>query len=210
MIECALFDSDGTLVDSELICNQGIAIMFEELGVQLDVQRLMLQYRGGKMSEVLAELCEQNNLSLPADFLPRYRALVSDMFEAQLKPIEGVVDVLEALDMPVAVVSNGPWIKIEQALDICGLRHYFKDNIYSANELQYWKPDPQLYLNAAKNMGFSASQCAVIEDSPTGVQAGINANMTTCYYDKFNQPFDNAKVIHFNSMHNLVNILHRT
>lgn len=207
MLECILFDSDGTLVDSELICNKAIAIMFEEHGVLLDPQQLMLQYRGGKMSQVLAQLSAEHKVGLSSDFLPRYRALVSDLFVAELKPVEGIVDVLDALDMPMAVVSNGPRIKIEQALDICNLRHYFKEHIYSAYDLQHWKPDPLLYLNTAKAMGFSAEQCAVIEDSPTGVQAGINANMTTCYYDKFNQPFDNAKVKHFTSMDQLINIL---
>ena len=207
MIECVLFDCDGTLVESEFICNKAIAIMFEELGVQLDTNQLLLEFRGGKMDEVLAELCARYKVNLLSNFLPRYRALVSDLFDAELAPIEGVVDMLAALDMPMAVVSNGPKLKIMHALDVCGLRHHFKDNIYSAYELQCWKPDGRLYLAAAKNMGFLPSQCAVIEDSPTGVQAGINANMTTCYYDKLNQPFDHPNVIHFKSMHKLLDIL---
>ena len=209
MIECVLFDSDGTLVDSEFICNKAIAIMFEELGVQLDAEQLMIQYKGGKMTEVLAHISTKNAVTLPSDFIPRYRILVNELFVADLKPIDGIVEVLEALDVPIAVVSNGPKTKVEKALEICGLQHYFKDNIYSAYDIQCWKPDAGLYLNAAKDMGFSYSQCAVIEDSSTGVQAGLNANMATCYYDKFNQPFNNKKVIHFNSMHDLPNILKR-
>lgn len=209
MIECVLFDSDGTLVDSEFICNKAIAIMFEGLGVQLDAEQLMRQYKGGKMAEVLACISKENAVSLPSDFIPRYRTLVNKLFDAELKPIDGIVDVLEALDLPIAVVSNGPKAKVEKALEICGLQHYFKDNIYSAYDIQCWKPDAGIYLNAAKEMGFSYSQCAVIEDSSTGIQAGLNANMTTCYYDKYNQPFDNKKVIHFNSMYDLTNILKR-
>jgi len=209
MIECVLFDSDGTLVDSEYICNKAIAIMFEELGVQLDAEQLMIQYKGGKMAEVLAHISTKHQVQLPVNFIPRYRALVNDLFDAELKPVEGIIDVLEALNLPIAVVSNGPKTKVEKALDICGLRHYFQNNIFSAYDIQCWKPDAGIYLAAGKSMGFSHSQCAVIEDSSTGIQAGLNANMTTCYYDKFNQPFDNDKVIHFNSMYDLTNIIKR-
>ena len=207
MIECVLFDSDGTLVDSEFICNKAIAIMFGELGVQLDATELMLKYKGGKMDEVLALISTQNQVTLPSNFIPRYRALVNELFVADLKPVDGIIDVLDALDIPVAVVSNGPKAKVEKALELCGLQDYFKDNIYSAYDLQCWKPDAGIYLAAAKDMGFTHTQCAVVEDSTTGVQAGLNANITTCYYNKHNQPFDNKKVIHFESMYDLTSIL---
>ena len=68
MTKCILFDSDGTLVDSELLCNRAIAIKFKELGVDLCEHDLMLRFRGGKMSEVLAQLSEQNDVGLTCSF----------------------------------------------------------------------------------------------------------------------------------------------
>lgn len=107
MTKCILFDSDGTLVDSELLCNRAIAIKFKELGVDLCEHDLMLRFRGGKMSEVLAQLSEQNDVQLADDILVSYRKLVAQLFESDLKPVEGVIEALQQLPMHKAVVSNG-------------------------------------------------------------------------------------------------------
>tara|TARA_R110002124_G_scaffold130996_2_gene292936 strand:+ start:345 stop:617 length:273 start_codon:yes stop_codon:yes gene_type:complete len=51
---------------------------------------------------------------------------------------------------------------------------HFKSKIFSCYTIQKWKPDPAVFLWAAKTMGFKPSECVVIEDSPIGVNAAIN------------------------------------
>jgi beta-phosphoglucomutase-like phosphatase (HAD superfamily) len=46
MIECVIFDCDGTLVDSEMLCNLGLEIKLKELGIQTNIQSMMEQFRG--------------------------------------------------------------------------------------------------------------------------------------------------------------------
>ena len=58
-------------------------------------------------------------------------------------------------------------------LKVTGLSKYFRRNMFSAYEISSWKADPKLYLTAAEAMGFDPKDCAVVEDSLSGVEAAI-------------------------------------
>ena len=68
MTNCLLFDCDGTLVDSERISNQGLAIKFADFGVNLDVDDLVMRFRGWKLANILEELEQDHDIKLPAPF----------------------------------------------------------------------------------------------------------------------------------------------
>ena len=61
---------------------------------------------------------------------------------------------------------------------------FFENKIFSAYQVNAWKPNPTLFLTAAKKMGFSPSETLVIEDSPVGVQAAVAANMKVLGFAK--------------------------
>ena len=206
-IKCLLFDSDGTLVDSEYLCNLGLAQQFATLGLKLDANGLMKQYRGGKMSEVLKDITTRHDITLPAHFLEDYRARVANLFEANLKPIDGIVDALEQLDYEKAVVSNGPKEKIDHALGLCHLHHYFAPHIYSAYDIGAYKPSPDIYLRVAKRLGVMPSECVVIEDSMAGIKAGSAAKMKTFFYNTFNEPVSLPNVSSFSDMRALPGLI---
>ncbi|QUM89792.1 HAD-IA family hydrolase [Moritella sp. 36] len=200
MKKCLLFDCDGTLVDSERLCNQGFVIKFAELGIKLDVDLLMLNYRGWELDKILADLSCEFDVRLPNDFAAKYRVVVAELFESELRPIEGIKAALDLLPYPKAVVSNGPIFKIKQALELCGLSDYFGSHIYSAYDIGIWKPDPRIYEFAAKDMGFDSKDCIVIEDGLVGVEAGYKAGMQTLFYNRFNQTCVFSSVVSFNAM----------
>jgi beta-phosphoglucomutase-like phosphatase (HAD superfamily) len=62
-------------------------------------------------------------------------------------------------------------------LRLTGLRAYFSHHVYSAYEVGHFKPSPELFLHVAKALGVAAQNCAVVEDSLTGVSAALAANM---------------------------------
>jgi len=204
---CLLFDCDGTLVDSERLCNIGLVRMFRPLGVTLDVDELVIRFRGWKLATILQTLQHEHALVLAEEFVSAYREIVSQLFEANLKPVEGIVHALENLPQPKAVVSSGPPHKIRQALKICGLCDFFGDNIYSSYDVGIWKPDPGIYLHAAAGMGFPAERCVVIEDGPVGVEAGYLAGMATYFYNRFDEPYQFPGVVSFDSMYSLPELL---
>lgn len=201
---CFLFDNDGTLVDSERLCNIGIVLMFRRMGIELDADELVSTYRGWKLDRTLSTLESIYEVTLHNEFIPEYRLIVAELFDRELKPVEGVIEALEAIDSPKAVVSSGPMKKIKQALEVCGISRYFGDNIYSSYEVGIWKPDPGIYLHAALDMGFEPESCVVIDDSPVGVQAGAYAGMKTLFFNRFNEACRISGVTSISSMTELL------
>lgn len=177
---CVIFDLDGTLVDSEGLCNQAFLDLLPQLHDSL--QTLTERYRGQKLSSILIDLESRLGLNLPESFAQRYRQRVAELFACDLKPMPGVLEMLAALSAPKCIASSGPLPKIRQALEVSGLAAYFGDHLFSSYEIGSWKPDPGIFQCAAREMGFMPSQCAVIEDSEVGVEAAISAGMTPLYY----------------------------
>ena len=180
---------------------------FAEFGVNLDVDDLVMRFRGSKLANILAELEQEHDIKLPIDFVPAYRSLVAELFDSDLKPIEGIKEALSELQHPKAVVSSAPVAKIEQALSVCGLTAFFSANIYSSYEVKIWKPDPGIYLFAAKDMGFRPSDCIVIDDGPVGVKAGFEAGMKTLFYNVFQESCELDNVVSFDSMNQLPSLI---
>ncbi len=200
MIDCLLFDCDGTLVDSEHLCNQGFVESFADYGVTLDTLNLVKEFRGWKLSRILDTLQSRHGVTLADDFVPRYREIVAALFEAELKPIQDVKYALSQLPQPKAVVSNGPPQKIAQSLRLCGLSDFFGNNIISAYDVNLWKPDPEIYKLAARSMGFDSEQCAVVDDGIVGIEAGVKAGMQTFFYNVFGENCSVPGAVSFNSM----------
>lgn len=207
---CLLFDSDGTLVDSEWLCNQALALLFARYGVELDIAMLMRDYRGGELQRIFNQLAAEHNVTLGADSEAWYRAKVAELFEQQLQPVAGIPELLAWVQQQgwhCGVVSNGPQSKLQQALGNCNLLPFFNSHIYSAYDINIFKPDPRLYLHAATQLGAKPADCVVIEDSLPGVTAGIAAGMTTLFYNLHNEQSPSPAVIEFTSMYQLPEIL---
>lgn len=183
MVQCLIFDCDGTLVNSEYICNLGLEIKLKEYGVESSAEKMMMKYRGGKLATILDDLEKEHAIKLSKDFEISYRAIVDALFEERLQACEGVEEMLSNIDLPKCVASSGPLNKINKALSLTGLTSHFNGNIFSSYDVGSWKPEPGLFLHAAKAMGFLPEQCAVVEDSPVGITAAQSANMLPIFYD---------------------------
>jgi len=177
---CVIFDLDGTLVDSEGLCNQAFLDLLPQLSDTLE--SLIQRYRGKKLAPILADLEGRLCQSLPDAFEQHYRQHVAELFSRELKPMLGVLEMLEATNFPMCIASSGPPLKIRQALQVSGLAPYFGSNIFSSYEVGSWKPEPDLFQYAANAMGFMPSQCAVVEDSEVGIEAAAAAGMKAFQY----------------------------
>ncbi|MGF1759357.1 6-phosphogluconate phosphatase [Photobacterium sagamiensis] len=185
-IRCIIFDCDGTLVDSEKLCNQALVNIFARFGVTLSLDDCLRHFQGGKLADILADTCERVGLLISIDILdPLYRQECARLFEQGLNPVQGVPELLEALvanDYEMCIASNAPVSKIEHALRLTSLLPYFEGKLFSAFEANSWKPEPDILHFAAMNMGVSLKQCAFVDDTVKGVQAGINAEIRTFHF----------------------------
>ena len=209
MIECILFDSDGTLVDSEPLSFEILSEMLAAYGARLDPDELHLDYRGWKMGEVIDLLQRKHGLDLPGDIEPRFRTRQADEFETRLKPIPGVKELLPRVIQPMAVVTSGPMPKVRKALAVTGLDVYFGDNIYSAYEVGVFKSDPGIYRHAARDMGFDIGRCLAVEDSPIGLEAAATCGAVTVFLNRYGDTVRFDNVIEIGSMGELPAVLER-
>ena len=169
--KCIIFDCDGVLVDSENISAKVFREMVSELGCNLDFETVLKQITGTSMKENLKFFTEKVGHNLPENFETDFRKRSYEMFKKELQPVPGVRELLKRIKVPVAVASSGPVEKIKQNLETTNLLKKFDGNIFSSYVIKSWKPEPDIYLHAAKQMGFRPKECAVIEDSLTGVKA---------------------------------------
>ena len=178
-----IFDCDGVLVDSEGLGNEVFAEMLADYGHRISGAETHARFRGMRLAKCLEILERETGIELPESFEPDLRQRMSSVFQEQLQPVEGASRLIESLRIPFCVASSGPRKKIEENLRTTGLYTHFVGKIFSAYEVKSWKPDPDLFLAAARHFGVAAQDCVVVEDSYVGVSAGIAANMTVLGLD---------------------------
>ena len=209
-IQCIIFDCDGTLVDSEVLCNQGLVNVFARYGATVTLEECLTRYKGGKMHEILTSICKDNDLVLDLNALEQeYRTELKRLFEVSLKPIEFVSEALNQINLPMCVASNGPVTKMQNTLGLTGLLHHFEDRLYSAFDANTWKPDPGLLTYAAEKMGVELKNCVLVEDSIPGVMAGVNAGIPVFHYcaNEHSEPVEHELVTRFQDMRLLPSLL---
>ena len=202
---CIIFDLDGTLVDSERLCNQAFLDLIPDLNCTLD--ELVQRYRGVKLALIFQGIEQSIGHPLPADFETPYRARVAELVDSELQTIPGVHQMLDTLKYPKCIASSGPLKKIRKSLSVSGLAPFFGENLFSSYEVQSWKPEPGLFLHAAQAMGFPPSACVVVEDSPPGIQAAQAAGMHPFLYDPNHESPPISGVTHFSNMTELPTLL---
>ena len=183
MIKGIIFDCDGTLVDSEHLFNRALSLKLADRGICLTADQLVARFRGVKFANVLKTLEREYSLTLNDAFVNDYRELVNTFFKKELSACDGVVETLDQIQLPMAVASNGPLTKMQIAIDVTGLSEYFQHHLYSAYDVNSWKPEPDLFLHAANQLELQPSECLVVEDSEVGVDGAIAANMKAVLYD---------------------------
>ncbi len=204
-----IFDCDGVLVDSEPLAAAVISEMAAELGLNIPQAEAEQRFNGRKVGEWIKELEAAAGRPLADSFIPEFRHRSALKFAAELKAVPGVKTLLEHLPIPFCLASSGPLSKINQTLTKTELLPYFAGRIFSGYEVGAWKPDPALFLHAAAACNTPAQDCAVVEDSRVGVEAGLAAGMTVFHY----QPRDQVqlpaheRLVKFTSMQTLPSLL---
>ncbi len=184
--DAVLFDCDGVLVDSEPITNGVLRDMLEELGWRLAPDECMRLFVGKAVKDEAALIEERTGHTVTEAWLLRFRERRNEGLVRDLKAIRNAVsavkDVHQLFDGRIACASGADRFKVELQLHKCGLMPFFHGRIFSGHELPRSKPAPDVYLAAAAALGVQASHCAVVEDTVTGVTAGVAAGATVFGY----------------------------
>lgn len=181
-VELVIFDCDGVLVDSERIAVAVDREVLAELGWSMPDREIIDRFMGRTHAFMVSEIEAHLGHALPEGWDEAFQARYRAAFEAELTPVDGVVEALDAIAIPTCVASSGGHDKLRHTLGLTGLYERFAGRIFSATEVAHGKPAPDLFLHAAERLGVMPSRCAVIEDSAYGVQAARAAGMAAFGY----------------------------
>jgi HAD superfamily hydrolase (TIGR01509 family) len=154
--------------------------LLTEIGMPITRDEAIEAFMGRSWKNVLAWADERGGV--PEGFRRRYLDAMFAAFETELQPVPGIVEALDAIALPNCVASSASLEKMRFTLGHTGLWERFEGRIFSATEVEHGKPAPDLFLHAAASMGWQPADCAVVEDSPAGVEAGVRAGMTVFGY----------------------------
>ena len=184
--DAVLFDCDGVLVDSEGITNGVLRDMLEDLGWKLTPQECMRLFLGKAVKDEGALIEARTGRPLTEEWLVRFRERRNEQLLAGVQPIrhavQAVAAISERLQGRIACCSGADRWKVEMQLAKCGLLPYFEGRIFSGHEMPRSKPAPDVYLAAMAPLGVQPGRCAVVEDTVTGVTAGVRAGATVFGY----------------------------
>jgi HAD superfamily hydrolase (TIGR01509 family) len=179
--DLVIFDCDGVLVDSEPATLELVLADLATRGLPLSEAEADRLFTGGTMA-ANAETARRHGADLPDSWVEEiYDRMYARLAEG-VPVIEGVARLLDRLDaagIPYCVGSNGAERKMRITLTPSGLWQRFEGRMYSAHTHGTAKPDPGLFLLAARAHGADPARTVVIDDSPAGVRAGIAAGMPT-------------------------------
>lgn len=173
-----IFDCDGVLIDSEIISSEVTAKVLGEEGLTITAEEITARFAGLASGEMEAILSEESGLPVSG----RIRERIQEEFDRRIvhvKPVPGIVALLDALDGPRCVGSNADTAYLKRALTSAGLWDRFKPYVFSAPDVGTGKgkPDPNVFLYAAREFGVDPADTIVIEDSFAGVSAAVAAGM---------------------------------
>ncbi|HSZ37551.1 MAG TPA: hexitol phosphatase HxpB [Acidimicrobiales bacterium] len=178
----SIFDMDGLLIDSEVLWHQAeLEILGDQLGVPLEKDGFRTT-KGMFVHEVTEHWYARHPWPgpSPADVAVSIVDRVIDLIltRGSLKPgALAAIDLCRGRGWPLAVASSSEYRLIEAALRHFGLRDRF-DLVHSAEDEEYGKPHPAVFLTAASKLGAVApKRCLVWEDAPAGVLAAKAASM---------------------------------
>ena len=181
--DLVIFDCDGVLVDSERLIVRVEAQICQERGWDITEEDVIREFVGLSDAAMRSRLSEMIGEDLPEDWDAEYTSRYRDALARDLEAVPGVadaIDEIEAAGLATCVASSGSHEKMALTLGKTGLFDRFAGRIHSATDpdVVEGKPAPDLFLHAADRMGVAPSRCAVVEDSPFGIEAAIAAGMT--------------------------------
>jgi len=179
--ELVVFDNDGVVVDSEALAERAMSETLTALGYPVTPKECGEAFRGSTLARTRRLVEQKSGCQLPPSFEEMVRANIFGLMSKYLQPVPGIEMVLDCLDAagtPFCLASSGRRDRIRFALETAGLFERFGDRWWGAEDVAEGKPAPDLFLLAAREMGFPPSSCVVVEDAEVGVQAAHAAGMS--------------------------------
>lgn len=179
-IEAVIFDLDGTLVDSEPIYFESDRRLLAEYGVVDFDAVLKHKYAGIGSKAMLEDIKKTYPIQESVEYLlekkNEYYLEMARTNTVVFPEMKKFLDLLQEQHYPLALASGSSPVVVDEILTMTGLKNYFAV-ILSAEHVEKGKPEPDLFLEAARRLDVLPENCLVVEDSQYGVEAAKRAFM---------------------------------
>lgn len=173
-----LFDMDGVIIDSNPAHKITIQQFCKKYDKNLSDDEMRQHIYGRTNKEWIRHLFGED---LPVDQLKKYadekEALFREFYKKDVKPLTGLIDFLKLLqtnNIPLAIGTSAPPENVQFVFENMDIQKYFSA-VLDENSVTVGKPNPEIYLKAAKALNMNPEDCIVVEDSLSGVEAGKRA-----------------------------------
>lgn len=181
-IKAVLFDLDGTLVESMSMWGDIDVDYLKKFhipvpeGLQKAIEGLSMYQTAVYFKENFAIEDSLENI------MDEWNRMAYEKYttEIPLKPgVRAFLDVLKSKNIPCGIATSNSRILTEAILKSHQVENYFSVMV-TGDEITNGKPNPEVYLEAAKKLDIAPEHCLVFEDIPFGIMAGKRAGMTVC------------------------------
>jgi HAD superfamily hydrolase (TIGR01509 family) len=178
MIKGVLFDMDGVLLDSEELTAQAATQFFREKGYIVKEEDFYPFCGTGEKGffggvAKLYDIPYDNDIDAEKIYL-----LYKEIAKGKISPLPGVKDFIKICrdkGLKIAVATSAGSLKMKINLDLIGFDMNTFDVYVSGNDITNNKPNPEIFLTAAKKLNLYPKECLVVEDAPSGIEAAKNA-----------------------------------
>jgi HAD superfamily hydrolase (TIGR01509 family) len=171
-----IFDCDGVLVDSEPLSMKVDVEILAEHGVTMSEDEAHRRFVGRTFAAMIDEVTRDFGVAFPPDTSNQKDLRLLALYERELVAVDGVAAALAAIEpQHFSVASNSPYERVETALRITRLTPFFGNRITTFEHVARGKPEPDVFIEAARRAGYEPKDCIVVEDSVTGVTAAHRA-----------------------------------
>lgn len=172
-----IFDMDGVIVDTNAFHKIAIQQFCKKYGFELSDEQLRTSVYGRTNKEWITNLFGALSTEQLHYYADEKEQLFRDLYTPHITPVKGLVAFLEKLvkaSIPRAIATSAPRANVDFVLDKTLLGKYF-NTILDESMVTLGKPNPEIYLKTALALGFPNDRCIVIEDSLSGVTAGVKS-----------------------------------
>lgn len=179
MKKLIIWDFDGVISDTEKLWLENRRVLLnEKYNLNWDFETAN-RYMGGMSDKTKRKNLDALGILTDDDFWEEALKYDVEKINQGLKPTDGVIKIMKNKSFDQCIATGGIFSKTILKVKAVGIESYIPyEHIFTADMVEHGKPEPDLFLLAAKKMGYEPKYCFVFEDSLAGMTAGIKAGMT--------------------------------
>ena len=191
-----IFAMDGVLVDNNPVHVETWKIYADRLGFELTPEKIKNNLYGRTNTDAFRRLYNPDLTDTQCAQLSQEKeGLYREIYKHTILPVDGLINFLSEINeklIPMVIATSAIPDNVEFITEMLGIAEYFQF-VVNENHVTKGKPDPEVYLITVEKLGLPAGNCVVIEDSLSGVQAGLSAG---------------CKVIGITTSHSPIELMH--